>query len=134
MSVVSPVLALAGYSVAYKKVEMSTAEIAMQYRFLSSPTIRINGRDICEGVTESDCGCCGDISGTTTDCRVFEYEGKSYEVPPKAMLTERILQAIFGETSGCSCENYQLPDNLKRFFDGKMVKRASCSCGDSCAK
>ena len=36
--------------------------------------------DICKDVKESDCGCCGEISGTQVDCRVFEYEGKLYEV------------------------------------------------------
>lgn len=132
MVALSPALALAGYSVEYKKVEMATAEIAAQYRFLSSPTIRVNGQDICESVAESDCGCCGKISGTATDCRVFEYEGKSYEVPPKAMLAASILKAVFCGKSGCACGSYQLPDNLQRFFHGKAAKTSQCFCGGDC--
>lgn len=31
----------------------------------------------------------------------------------------------------CSCGDYQLPDNLKTFYEGKAGKSA-CSCGSSC--
>ena len=117
----TPALSLAGYTLEYRKIEMTTREIATQHRFLSSPTIRVNGRDICATVTENDCGCCGEISGTDVDCRVFEYEGKSYEVPPKAMLAEAILKAVFAEESGCSCGSYALPGNTPK-----------CSCGGKC--
>jgi len=131
MMVLTPTLMLAGFAVEYKKVEMVTADIARQYRFLSSPTIRVNGRDICESVAESHCGCCGEISGTDVDCRVFEYSGQFYEVPPKEMLAESILRAVFGGTSnGCTCGEYVLPENLKDFFEGKG--RKSCSCGGNC--
>jgi len=132
MVTLTPALQLAGYEVVYRKIEMTTAEIAKQYAFLSSPTIRVNGHDICRSVKENSCGCCSDISGTDVDCRVFEYEGEIYEVPPKAMLAEAILQAVFGRPdSSCSCGGYQLPDNLKDFFDGKESK-PKCSCGGTC--
>lgn len=128
----TPALQLAGYQVKYNKVEMKTAEIAEQYKFLSSPTIRVNGRDICLSVKENSCGCCSDISGTDVACRVFEYDGKSYEVPPKEMLAESILQAVFRQAeSGCSCAGYKLPENLREFFKGKKSK-SSCSCGGNC--
>lgn len=132
MLTLTPALNLAGYKVEYNKVEMKTAEISEQFKFLSSPTIRVNGRDICLSVKENSCGCCSDISGTDVACRVFEYDGKSYEVPPKEMLAESILQAIFekGE-SGCSCSDYELPVNLKQFFEGKKKKHSS---GDNCCQ
>ena len=132
MGVLSPALALAGYSVEYKKSEMATVEVAERHQFLSSPTIRVNGQDICESIAESDCGCCGAISGTATDCRVFEYEGESYEVPPKAMLAEAILKAVFGESRSYASEDYELPENLRRFFDGKASRTPRCSCGGDC--
>ena len=53
---ITPVLALAGYQVEYQKIEMSTAELAEKYCFQSSPTIRVNGQDICTAVKESECG------------------------------------------------------------------------------
>lgn len=134
MMVLTPTLNLAGYEVEYKKIEMETEELARKYQFLSSPTIRVNGNDICSSVAESNCGCCGEISGTDVDCRVFEYNGETYEVPPKEMLAEEMLKNIFGEKkSSCSCSGYNLPENLKTFFDGKNSKNnKSCSCGGNC--
>lgn len=127
VATLTPALEQAGYHVEYRKTEMKTVEIAMEYRFLSSPTIRVNGKDICKSVEESNCACCGEISGTTVGCRVFEYDGQRYEVPPKEMLAEAILMAVFGAADGCACGSYELPENLKRFYDGKAVK--SCCCG-----
>ena len=124
-----PVLQLAGYSLEYRKIEMTTREIALAHRFLSSPSIRVNGRDICAGVRENDCGCCGSISGTSVDCRVFEYGGETFEVPPKAMLAEGILSVVFGKQVDTQPEiDYALPENLRNFYDGKQ-NRADCGCG-----
>ena len=125
----TPALSLAGYTLEYRKIEMTTREIATQHRFLSSPTIRVNGRDICANVTENECGCCGEISGTQVDCRVFEYNGETYEVPPKVMLAEAILSAVFNASDDVQSDNdYQLPENLRSFYDGKQSK-AGCGCG-----
>jgi glutaredoxin len=132
MMVLTPALQIAGFEVDYKKVEMKTAEIASQNKFLSSPTIRVNGKDICQSVAENSCGCCSDISGTDVSCRVFEYNGQSYEVPPKEMIAEAVLNAIFGQaTDGCSCGKYELPENLKEFYEGKKNK-SNFSCGGNC--
>lgn len=131
MTTLTPALRIAGFDVAYNKIEMKTAELAERFRFLSSPTIRVNGRDICGTVKENGCGCCSEISGTDVNCRVFEYDGENYEVPPKEMLAEEILKAIFGTTGNCSCGDYKLPDNLKVFYEGKS-NRSACSCGGSC--
>ena len=90
----SPAFALAGYHISYNKTQIKSELDAVLHRFLSSPTIRVNGCDICAEVQESDCGCCGEISGTQTDCRVFAYEGKLYDIPPKAMLAEANLKNL----------------------------------------
>ena len=73
------------------------------------------------------CACCGEISGTQVDCRVFLYRGRQYSVPPKAMLAEAILQKAFVPPVGTGQEPYVLPENLKRFFEGKERKKACCS-------
>lgn len=126
-----PVLDMAGYEVEYKEREMSTAQIAEQYQFLSSPTIRVNGKDIFGEIKESNCGCCGEIAGTDIDCRVFEYKGKTYEVPTKEILTDAILKSIYAESS-CDCTPYIMPENLKRFYEGKNTSGNECCCkGDS---
>ncbi len=132
MMTLTPVLKLAGYEVEYNKIEMKTVELAEKYKFLSSPTIRVNGQDICKSVAENSCGCCSDISGTDVACRVFEYNGERYEVAPKEMVAEAVLKAVFGQSeNGCSCNSYELPENLKQFFDGKQNK-SGCSCGGNC--
>jgi hypothetical protein len=118
-----PTLALAGYGISYNKTEIATKQDAVKHRFLSSPTIRVNGRDICDKVQESDCGCCGEISGTQVDCRTFEYNGKLYNIPPKAMLAEAILKYAFTAETDSRQTKYQLPKNLEKFFDGKERKR-----------
>ncbi len=93
----TPALKLAGYEIVLNKTEMATAEIAAQYMFESSPTIRVNGKDICLSIDENRCGCCSDIVGCDIDCRVFEYNGKIYEVLPKEMLADAILQTVFSK-------------------------------------
>lgn len=113
-----PALELAGYQVRYRKQEIASVQLAEAYRFLSSPTIRVNGQDIFGSVQESDCGCCGEIAGVQVDCRVFEHEGKTYEVPTREMLAEGILKTLYHPSTCCRAE-YRLPENLKRFFAGK---------------
>lgn len=127
----TPAFELAGYKVLYDKTEIKTETDAIHHRFVSSPTIKINGLDICDKVEESDCGCCGEISGTQVDCRVFEYEGKLYEVPPKAMLAEAVLKNAFTIAEESHSDAYEIPQNLKTFFAGKEKKK-NCCCGGSC--
>ncbi len=107
-----------GYDIELRKTEIENADMARRYRFVSSPTIRVNGIDICSEVEENECGCCGDISGTYVECRVFRYKGKAYEVPPEEMLTELIMANAEKECSGGSGQ-YTMPENLRRFFEGK---------------
>ncbi|MDY6969028.1 MAG: DUF2703 domain-containing protein [Spirochaetota bacterium] len=127
---ITPALQLAGYQVEYKKIEIETDEMAFHYKFFSSPTIKVNGFDICSSVKENNCDCCSEISGTDVDCRVFIYNRKTYEVPPKEMLANKILSSVFkGNVDGYVGE-YNLPENLKAFFRGKGSK--GCSCGENC--
>ncbi len=132
MLVLTPGLELAGFTVEYKKVEMETVNIAIQHQFVSSPTIRVNGKDICKSVAENKCGCCSEISDTDVECRVFEYNGETFEIPPNEMLAKGILQIVFGQSDGdYSCDKYELPENLKTFFAGKATK-SGCSCRGNC--
>ncbi len=130
VAAISPALQLAGYAVNYRKTEMTTREIAEKHRFLSSPTIRVNGRDIAAHVDENRCGCCSAISSGDVDCRVFAYEGKTYEVPPKQMLAEGILRAALGGGTADGGGPYALPENLEAFYRGKA--QAACACGGNC--
>lgn len=131
VAVLRPALELAGYQVDYQKREMATPQLAEQYHFLSSPTILVNGQDIFGAVLESNCGCCGEIAGVDVDCRVFAYEGKTYEVPTKEMLANAILKSLNAQPV-CSCGAYELPENLRRFYEGKAHRSCGCCCGGSC--
>ena len=122
---------IAGYSLEYHKVLIETAEMAAAYKFISSPTIRVNGRDICKPADDNICNCCGDIAGTQLDCPVFSYNGKKYEVPPAEMIAEAIIQwALVPQLPTFCSDGYVLPDNLKKFFESKNTKcgKSACSC------
>ena len=127
----TPTFSLAGYNIVYNKIKIENEAEAAKYYFVSSPTIRVNGFDICNDVIESDCGCCGEIAGAQVDCRTFEYEGQLFNVPPKAMLAEGILKKAFcSETKNYN--SYKLSNNLQRFFKGKTKKKTCCCSDDSC--
>lgn len=122
----APVLATLGYCVTLNKVKMDSPETAAKYRFVSSPTIRVNGADICADVIENRCDACGDLCGADTDCRVFEYAGRQYDSPPKAMITDGILRAIYAAAPAAEEKPYEMPANLVQFYQGIEKK---CGCG-----
>ncbi|HHV97264.1 MAG TPA: DUF2703 domain-containing protein, partial [Clostridiaceae bacterium] len=127
---VAKVLELAGVEVVLNKIHIDSKEKAIQYRFESSPTIRINGKDIQLEVKESLCESCGDLCGDEVDCRVWIYEGKEYNVPPKAMIIDAILREVYSDKKAQSNdivdrEAYQLPENLRRFFES-VKKNKKC--------
>lgn len=115
---VSKVLEATGTEVVLNKVNVNTEELANAYKFISSPTIRINGQDIQLEVKESLCESCGDLCGDQVDCRVWVYQGKEYTVPPKAMIIEAILKAVYGgnQNPNNQEQKYVMPENLKNFY------------------
>lgn len=123
VSELSGVLYTLGYKMSVNSVNITSVKMAKQYRFLSSPTIRVNGRDICLSVEENKCTDCGDICGSDVDCRVFVWKGKKYNQPPKTMIMDSILKAIYGPKKTAEQEPYVLPENLKKFFKSIHVKQ-----------
>lgn len=116
-----PVMDAAGFQIEYRKVLIENEELAEKYHFRSSPTILVNGEDIFGQIQENDCGCCSDIAGTDIKCRVFESEGKYYNAPTRSMLVNAILKRVYA-FSPEKQDEYVLPENLKRFFEGKREK------------
>lgn len=127
ITTVSALLESAGYEVKVKKINITTPELAIQYEFLSSPTIRINSKDIALDVTETTCNDCGDICGDSVDCRSWVYQGVEYSEPPKEMIVNAIMKEIYGGNSDLNHKgsDYVLPQNLKAFFDGIEAKKNS---------
>jgi hypothetical protein len=116
---VRAVLASAGMTVDVRKTHIRTADDARRWRFLSSPTIRVNGRDVQLEVKENACGDCGDLCGDSVDCRVWTWKGKDHDVPPREMIVDAILREVYAPTRAPAAEKpYELPANLKKFFDG----------------
>ena len=68
---------------------------------------------------ESLCESSGDLCGDEVDCRVWIYQGKEYTEPPKAMIIEGILKAVYGGNLGINVadQEYALPENLKHFYE-----------------
>ena len=123
VSSVAAVLSAAGYEVKVNKVNIATKELAIEYRFISSPTIRINGNDIAAELKESLCEDCGTLCGDNVDCRVWVYNDVEYTAPPKELIVDAILREIYGtKRSEQRCEPYRLPENLESFFLAKARK------------
>ncbi|VBB06459.1 Hypothetical protein LUCI_1691 [Lucifera butyrica] len=121
---VKKILEAAGYDIKVNYVHVQTEEQAEELGFISSPTIRISGRDIQMDVKETLCESCGDLCGEDIDCRVWIYEGKEYTVPPKPMIVNAILGSIYGNNSAQDSQKNsktEVPPNLKKIFS--KVKR-----------
>ena len=117
---VSGVLKAAGFEITVNKINVTSKELAEKHQFISSPTIRINGKDIELEVRESACRDCGDLCGEDVDCRVWVYDGIEYTEPPKALIVNAILKEVYGDqkTGPVKKEEYRLPNNLQVFFNG----------------
>lgn len=125
ISEVTRILAAAGIEVAVRKIHVQSEEQALKLGFVSSPTIRINGRDTQLDVRENLCESCGDLCGKDVECRVWVYQGKEYTTPPKAMIIDTILREVYGGSTGASQgpSNIEaLPENLRRFFAAMREK------------
>ena len=123
-----PVLEACGYELRLQCVLIDNEMLAEQYRFYSSPTVRVNGVDVCPSIEENDCDCCRDISDFDVKCRLFPFNGTYYEVPPTDMLVRNIMETVLGgKVAHPEDEPYVLPENLAGFFAGKRRKAASAA-------
>lgn len=120
---VSGALGAAWYEVGVNKVNIATRELAVEYRFVSSPTIRVNGNDISAELRESVCEDCGTLCGDAVDCRVWVYGGAEYTAPPKELIADAILREVYGaKQSEPEREAYRLPENLENYFSARARK------------
>ena len=121
---VSSVLEATGTDVVINKINVNTKELAVKYKFLTSPTIRVNGRDIQMEYKESLCESCGDLCGDVVECRVWVYQGNEYTEPPKAMFIEGILKEVYGGKNLETDETeYIMPENLVHFYSVMKEKK-----------
>lgn len=116
-------LTASGTQVEVNRIHVDSVELARQWRFESSPTIRVNGRDIALVLRESSCGseACADGCGESIACRVWVHDGQEYTEPPVPMILDAILREVYRGavvSREVAAEPYELPPNLARFFAG----------------
>lgn len=121
---IAELLQTAGYEVQLNKIHIDSLEKAIAHQFISSPTIRVNGRDSLSKTLESNCQDCGDLCGGQVDCRDWQFEGVRYTEPPKPMLIQAILKTIYAPVSPASdIPSYEVPENIKQFFKLQQQKK-----------
>ena len=125
---VSLLLEKTGAEVFVKKIHVESYEQALALEFVSSPTIRVNGRDVALEVKENYCSSCSDLSGTETYCRVWNFQGEQFSTVPKPLVVESFLKEIYGSganesSPGSSADQIEKSlENLKRFFEGRNAQ------------
>lgn len=123
-----------GVAVVVRKLVVRTAAEAEAHRLTSSPTIRVDGRDIAGELRESGCGDCGELCGCDggIDCRVWVWEGREHVEAPPAMIVDAILRAARAPTpspAAVATAPFRLPANLRRFFDGTARRADAARAG-----
>ena len=108
---------------------VESEEQARALRFVSSPTIRVDGDDVALELRESSCGseACTDGCGDQIACRVWVHRGREYTEPPVQMMVDAILGHVYGGAPARAASEpgaYELPENLARFFAGKAASAA----------
>lgn len=124
---VRPVLEATGAQVNVRSLVIESEEQARQYRFVTSPTVRINGKDIAFQTLESKCDSCTDLCGCDegTTCRVWRYQGKEYTEAPVGLIVEALLHEIGGSgmAGGGTSVYEEVPENLRRFFASQSARQ-----------
>ncbi len=128
VDIVRPALDALGAQMNLRKLIIESEEQVLQYELVTSPTVRINGRDIAFETWESQCESCTDISGCDegTNCRVWLYQGQEYTEAPVGLVVEAVLREIFGGHSdpvGATPAYRGVPENLRGFFRSKAAVR-----------
>jgi hypothetical protein len=119
---VASVLGAAGREPVVRRALVESEEQARALGFVSSPTLRVNGRDIALELRQSRCESCESCScNGTVDCRVWVWQGQEYTEAPTAMIVDAILKEIYGGLApqAAPVAQVEVPENLQRFFAGK---------------
>lgn len=134
VQLLKPVADALGIELRHHEIVVQSQEEAKKVALLSSPTIRLNGRDIAQDIRESVCESCGDLTtnNTIVDCREWHYHGHAFPYAPLPMLIEAIMGAMLNIDEIpqiVSAPLEELPENLQRYFENMRGKRDQ---GDKC--
>ena len=133
IELVAPAAEAQGIGLTYRETVVQTPEEAKARALLSSPTIRVNGRDIDQDIRESECESCGDLTDNdvSVDCREWHYRGQVYSAAPLPFLVEKLMDAMLklDELPPVTPEPLaELPENLVRYFANKKPAAGSGCC------
>lgn len=124
---VKNILDVTNTNINVSKILIESEEHAKAHRFVSSPTIRINDRDIVFETLESECDSCTDLCGCEggVSCRIWKYQGQEYTEAPVGLIVESLMAEIYGsyQEKAEKAETYQVPQNLKQFFAGETENK-----------
>ena len=127
IELLNPVGEILGIEIKYQEIVIKTPEEAKKHALLTSPTIRLNGRDIGGDIRESECEPCTQltVNNTCVECREWHYRGKVYFQAPLPLLVEAIMRAMLDIDSAPVVPPplEELPENLRRYF---ATKRQGC--------
>lgn len=131
LSSVRAVLQAAGREIDVKKIHTQSEGQARELGFVSSPTIRVDGRDIAIDLKESECTSCGGVCGEEgIACRVWNFHGTDYDAAPAAMIVDAVLREIYGGSPRpVTPTPAPMSENLARFFAAKTARgtrKAGC--------
>jgi hypothetical protein len=131
LAAVDGVLRATGARVDVRRLQVRSVEQARALRFASSPTIRVNGRDIAPELLQSACGADGCGCGPSTSCRLWSYRGRQYPVAPVGLIVDAVLSELYGGTmrTDSPAASYELRGNLARVL---AAKDAGTSVGGGC--
>ena len=125
-----------GLALKLRKIHVANKQEAITHRLQSSPTIRLEGVDIAPALQEADCGDCGALAGgeTPVTCRTWPWQGTDHRSAPVGLIVNAIMRAAVERSGHDDCcapraeeGDYELPDNLNRFFDaGDAGARRCC--------
>jgi hypothetical protein len=133
IQLLNPVAEALGIELRHHEMVVQTPEEAKEKALMSSPTIRLNGRDIAQDIRESECESCGDLTNNniSVDCREWHYRGKVYSSAPVPLLVEALMGAMLkiDEMPPVAPAPLEaLPENLQRYFDNKKQTRSIGCC------
>jgi hypothetical protein len=130
VDLLAPVANALGIELRHRETVVETVEQAKEVALLSSPTIRLNGRDVVQDIRESLCESCGDLTDndTAVDCREWHYRGQVYSAAPLPLLVEAIMGAMLDidRPALVTAPLKELPENLQRYFKNKKSAARCC--------
>ncbi|TFH84875.1 DUF2703 domain-containing protein [Billgrantia azerbaijanica] len=133
-SLIGPVLEAVGCRLSIQRHHINSLELAEAFMLESSPSIRINGREIQPKPIETHCTECSNLAGgRAVDCRIWDYRVTQSEKLPIGLLIEEILHTIFHNVrTQPHYTTTPVPSNIRRYFDVsasvECEKDNACSC------